>query len=493
MKKIILFLVDSMMPDVVQTCIAEKKAPALQFFGQNGECIWDCVTAFPTMTASVDCSLITGVYPDEHKVPGLVWFDPEQKCIIDYINGASPVYHIGLGNCATNVLYDLNEKHLSKKVQTIHEALEEQGFRSGSINVIAHRGPKQHKMSLPLIIQAITGFQQEAKVSGPTFLSLGTLVQPNLFRPLIWNWSHGAASGYGINDPFAIDMLIEVIRSGKQPDFTIVYLPDNDHKVHRDPAAAVDHLAKVDQQLVRFLDSFDSWEQAMERNTVILVSDHGQTRIGQEEKHNVPVDELLSDFTLYKLGTPLQPSDEVVVCNNERMGYIYPLYPEIQAKMVEALARDSRLDLIAWKEDEWTMVRKGGTDQVMRYRRGGPLQDPYGSNWTVEGEVGVLDLRITGDLVRYEAYPDAMARLYGALHAQNVPVVVVNAAPGYELLSEYSPTHLGGGSHGSLHKQDSLIPLIVAGASRPFPRPARLIDIKTFILQEAAALLQTVT
>lgn len=488
MKKIILFLVDSMMPDVVQRCISQEKAPALQFFQQHGELIPDCVTVFPTMTASVDCSLLTGVYPDQHKVPGLVWFDPDNECVVDYVNGAMPVYRIGLGQCANNVLFDLNERHLSKQVKTIHEDLEEQGYVSGSINVIAHRGHRQHKMNLPLFIDAIRGFQPAAKVSGPTFLSLGTLVQPNLFRPLNWNWSHASVSSYGINDVFAIDLLIEVIRSGKQPDFTLVYLPDNDHKVHKDPNGAVDHLADVDKQLVRFLDSFDSWEQAMDRNTILLISDHGQTMIGTEEERNVPIDELLSGFSLYKLGTEFQAWHEVVVCNNERMGYLYPLSMELQAKIVEAVAIDSRLDIIAWKEEDWVVARKGGTNQVIRYRKGGPLRDPYGADWTVEGQTEVLDLQLAGNSVGYDSFPDAMARLYGSLFSQGVPVIVVNAAPGYELLSECSPTHLGGGSHGSLHKQDSIIPLIVAGASRPFPRPARLIDVKTFVTQEIAAL-----
>ncbi len=488
MKKIILFLVDSMMPDVVQQAISQKKAPALQFFQQHGEFIPDCVTVFPTMTASVDCSLLTGVYPDRHKVPGLVWYDPDSACIVNYVNGARPIYHIGLDQCANNVLFDLNERHLSKQVKTIHEELEEQGYVSGSINVIAHRGHKQHQMNLPLLIDAIRRFQPAAKISGPTFLSLGTLVRPNLFRPINWNWSQAPFSSYGINDEFAIDLLIEVIRSGKQPDFTIVYLPDNDHKVHKDPNRAVDHLADVDKQLVRFLDSFDSWEQAMDRNTILLISDHGQTMIGTEKESNVPIDELLSSFSIYKLGAEFQDKDEVVVCNNERMGYIYPLSAELQASVVEAVAIDSRLDIIAWKEGEWVVARKGGTNQVMRFRRGGPLRDPYGAEWTVEGNAEVLDLQLAGNSVDYESFPDGMARLYGALFSQDVPVVVVNAAPGYDLLSEYSPTHLGGGSHGSLHKQDSTIPLIVAGASCPFPRPARLIDVKAFVTQEIAAL-----
>jgi hypothetical protein len=486
LKKVILFLIDSMMPDILERCVAEKKAPALRFLLDHGEYIPDCVTAFPTMTASVDCSLITGVYPDQHKVPGLVWYDPEEKQIINYVNGTRPVFQIGIGHCAHNVLFDLNERHLSKDVKTIHEVLEEKGLVSGSINVIAHRGHKRHDVKLPFTLDAITGFQLKEKVSGPTIFSMGTMVQPDIFRPLNWNWSHAFASGYGINDPYAIHVLIEVIRSGKQPDFTLVYLPDNDHKVHVSPQQAVAHLSEVDEQLCRFLDSFDSWEQALDRNIIILISDHGQTVIGEEQEANIPLEELLADFSLVKLGTEVTAEHEIVICNNERMSYLYPLASELLPKAVDAVARDSRIDLVAWKEGEWGVVRAGGTEKTMRFRKGGTLADPYGTRWSVSGSVDVLDLRVDGSTITYDTFPDGLARLYGALYSQDVPVVVVNAAPGYEFLSECSPTHLGGGSHGSLHKQDSIIPLVIVGSSRRYPRPARLIDMKHFILQELA-------
>ncbi|NGQ94091.1 alkaline phosphatase family protein [Brevibacillus sp. SYP-B805] len=486
MKKIILFLVDSMMPDVLEKCVAEKKAPALQFFLEHGELIPDCVTVFPTMTASVDCSLLSGVYPDQHKVPGLVWYDPKTKRIINYVNGFQPVYRIGIGQCASNVLFDLNERHFSRNVKTIHEELEEKGLVSGSINVIAHRGHKQHDAKIPFVLDAITGFQLKEKVSGPTILSLGTLIQPDIFRPINWNWSHAFASSYGINDSYAIDVLIEVIRSGKQPDFTLVYLPDNDHKVHQTPELAVEHLADVDKQLVRFLDSFASWEQAVERNVIMLISDHGQTVIGQEPEANIPLDEMLFPFRVHRLGADITPDWDVVVCNNERMSYLYPLSAELLPKVVEAVSGDSRIDLVAWKEGEWAVVRAGGSDRTFRYCKGGPLRDAYGTQWSVQGDEGVLDLRIDGHTVTYQAYPDGMARLYGALFSQDIPVIVVNAAPGYEFLSECSPTHQGGGSHGSLHQRDSMIPLLIVGSAQRFPRPARLIDVKSFILQELA-------
>jgi hypothetical protein len=486
MKKVLLFLVDSMMPDVLEQCVAAQKAPGLKFFMERGQYIRDCVTVFPTMTASIDCSLITGVYPDQHKVPGLVWYDSTKKELINYINGGAPVSKIGLEHCAANVLYDLNERHLSKEVKTVHEELEERGLISGSINVIAHRGHKRHKVHLPVLLDAVTGFTLREKASGPTIFSLGTLVNPDIFRPIPWKMAQTMTRAYGINDEYAIDVLIEVVKSGKQPDFTLIYLPDNDHKLHKSPGEAVNHLAEVDKQLVRFLNTFDSWEQVLERNVCLFISDHGQTIIGEGEEHNISLDSLLADFSIQPLETAVSDEYDVVICNNERMSYLYPLHEDKWQPIVDAVGMDRRIDLIAWKEGEKVAVRRGGTQRHLRFWRNGRYRDPYGTAWGAEGDLSVLDVQINGSQIAYDTYPDAFARLYGSLFSQEGPVVVVTAEYGYEFLSEASPTHLGGGSHGSLHKQDSLIPLLVTGANRPFPTPARLVDVKSFILQELA-------
>lgn len=484
MKKVILFLIDSMMPDVLERCIAAKRAPGMQFLMERGQYIPDCVTVFPTMTASIDCSLITGVYPDQHKVPGLVWYDPAKGKMYNYINGAIPVKKIGIAHCASNVLFDLNERHLSKEVRTIHEVVEENKLVSGSINVIAHRGHKQHQVHMPPLLDALTSFKLREKVSGPTIMSLGTLVRPDIFRPITWNMAQTLTEGYGINDTYAIDVLIEVIRSGKQPHFTLVYLPENDHKLHKSPLDAVSHLADVDTHLVRFLDSFDSWEQMLERNVCILISDHGQTIIGESDDHNIPLDRLLRGFSIQPLGAEVTAQMDVVICNNERMTYLYPVDTSKLMPIVEAVSIDQRIDLIAWKENEQVVVRRGGSNERMRFWRNGPYRDAYGASWNVEGDPLVLDVSYDGELLAFDTYPDAFARLYGALFSQTAPVVVLTAAKGYEFLSECAPTHLGGGSHGSLHKQDSLIPLLVAGSSHTFRTPARLVDVKDFILQE---------
>ncbi|GIP31564.1 alkaline phosphatase family protein [Paenibacillus sp. J2TS4] len=482
MKKVIVLLVDSLMPDTLEDCIRHKTVPALQFLITRGRYWPHCVTAFPTMTASVDSSLLTGVYPDIHRVPGLIWYNPEEKTIINYINGWKCIRKLGIAYCAQNVLYNLNEKHLSKQVSTVFEELDKMGVTSASINAMVHRSSKKHPVQLPFLVKLATGFKLQQELSGPDFLTLGAMADTKV-KQHIPSRLRGGARLYGINDEYAVSVVKHLIKSGHQPDFMLVYLPDNDHEVHKNnPAHAESSLIRVDGHIQDLLNTFDSWDQTLDQNIIIVISDHGQTRIGKSKEFNIDLDELLKSFHVFQLGERVSNQD-LIVCNNERMAYIYPLRPAIQHEIIETLVTEARCDLIAWKEDKGVRVKEGGSGREVYFAKGGSQRDVYHSAWTIVGEWEVLDLQKDGDLFHYRDYPDVLSRLYGALYSQDIPMIVITARPRYEFKSRYYPTHLNGGSHGSLHKYDSLIPLIIAGTQHPVKEPPRLIDLKQFVME----------
>lgn len=481
MKKVIMFLVDSLMPNVLEDCMRNQTVPALQFLKERGRYWPNCVTVFPTMTASVDSSLLTGVYPDVHRIPGLIWYDPEEKAIINYINGWKCLMKLGFAKCARNVLYNLNQKHLSKKVTTLFEELANIGKTSASINAIIHRGAKNHRVKLPFWAGFITGFRFRQDISGPDVVTLGAMVQTDMDRK-IPKRLRGLLGFYGINDAYAVSVANLLVQSGRQPDFMLVYLPDNDHEIHKkNPSNAEDALIRVDRQIQNVLNGFGSWDDALERCVFIVTSDHGQTRIGKEQGYNIDLDMLLHSFRVVQMGEAVRNQD-LVVCNNERMAYLYPLKPEKQERILQQLLKESRIDLIAWKKDKGVMVKEGGSGREMYFEPAGPVTDIYGSTWKITGEWSVVDLRFDGDKADYGNYPDVLSRLYGAIYSQDVPMIVITARPRYEFKTRYYPMHLNGGSHGSLHKNDSLIPLLVSGTEHPVKEPPRLVDLKQFVL-----------
>ncbi|MFD3274080.1 alkaline phosphatase family protein [Paenibacillus dendritiformis] len=484
MKKIILLLIDSLMPTILDDCIRHRTVPGLKFLMDRGKYWPNCVTVFPTMTASVDCSLLTGTYPDQHRIPGLIWYDPENEEIINYVNGWNCIRKLGLSNCAQHVLFNLNEKHLSTRVSTIFEELNQRGKTSASINAIVHRSVTRHGVRLPFLMNVSTGFRfRNRSIAGPDIMTLGAMVDAKMNQELPRTMLRYTRR-CGINDAYAAYVTRDLIRSNQLPDFTLVYFPDNDHEIHKkNPAHGEEPLIRVDQHIQQILNAFDSWEEAVNQCVFITTSDHGQTRIGKGNHFNIDLDQLLQAFSVLQLGHKVSSTHDLVVCNNERMAYLYPLRMEKFQAMIEQLVSEPRIDLIAWKDKGQVTVRESGSGRTMHYQPGGVYTDNYGCSWTVIGEESVLDLKINDGHIQYGDYPDAMARLYGALYSQDVPMIVITARPRYEFKSRYYPVHLGGGSHGSLHKYDSDIPLIITGAAHAMQEPPRLVDLKAYILE----------
>jgi len=60
-------------------------------------------------------------------------------------------------------------------------------------------------------------------------------------------------------------------------------------------------------------------------------------------------------------------------------------------------------------------------------------------------------------------YPDALGRVWSALRCRTAGELLASARPGYEFLDWGGAHHVGGGSHGALHANDSLGSLIWCG------------------------------
>ena len=76
--------------------------------------------------------------------------------------------------------------------------------------------------------------------------------------------------------------------------------------------------------------------------------------------------------------------------------------------------------------------------------------------------------------------PDAAARAAAALACPNAGEVVVSAAAGWEFEDLGGGHHRGGGSHGSLLAEDSLVPVLAAGLDGALP--ARIVDLAPSVL-----------
>ena len=107
--------------------------------------------------------------------------------------------------------------------------------------------------------------------------------------------------------------------------------------------------------------------------------------------------------------------------------------------------------------------KRGDAARSCASRRGGDLRDARGERWSVEGDLDRARPRHPRRPRRLRDLPGrARPRLErAALPHERRPAA--SAAPGYEFLDWGGAHHVGGGSHGSLHANDSLGSLIWCG------------------------------
>lgn len=482
-KKVIFLMVDSLMFQAIDQGISKQELPAFKFLIDHGQYYKNLVSSFPTMSVTIDSSMITGSYSDVHRVPGLTWYSADNKKIINYGTGPMEIIKQGVNPVMTDALIDLNGSHLNKDVSTIYEDLARQGLRSGSINGLIYRGASDHKLLIPEWIQVAVSLPKEIDVKGPDLLSLGSLSNPfEGFK----NLPDGLSNRMGMDNDYAVDAVKYLVQSNKLPDFLFVYLPELDHELHKNGPTGLGKVKELDQQLQSLLQSFGSPDKALQDAIFIVAGDSGMTQILPSEQNPViDLPALLGDVNILRQGDAVSEETEIILAVNETMAYVYSLKEDRSLrKLARILSKEPRIDFISWREKEWNYALQGSTGKEIKFKAGGSLTDPYNQSWTVEQDAEVLDLSVNqaSHSLKYDQYPDVLKRLSSSLRSHQGDYLVVTAKPGYELTGSSSPTHKGGGGHGSIRKMESLVPLIISGTDQK-PEYLRMVDLKHYLLK----------
>lgn len=481
-KKVIFIMADSLMAEAIDKGIAQKELPAFEYLIKHGQYYKDLVSSFPTMSVTIDSSLLTGAYPDRHYIPGLTWYSTADKKLISYGTGPMEVIKLGVDPVLADALINLNGSHLNPQLPTIYEELAQLGKKSGSINGLIYRGSVQHTLSIPPWMDAPTSLPKSIPVKGPDYLALGSLSDP---LAGIENLPDGLTRRLGINNQYSILTANYLIKENKLPDFLYVYLPDLDKKLHKNGPDELNGVKKTDKQLQELLQSFGSPEEALKKAIIVIIGDSGMTQIlTAEDNPVIDLPSLLKEYTVYRQGEAVTDDTEIVLAVNETMAYVYNLKAHKLKDIAKVLRAEPRIDFISWREGEWMHVMGGDASEKLKFKAEGELMDPYGQKWTVEQKTEVLDLQINSkhNTINYGKYPDVLRRLYGTFHSHDGEFLVVTAKPGYELADKNSPTHKGGGGHGSIGYTESLVPMIVSGTEEK-PEYLRIVDLKAYLLK----------
>jgi Type I phosphodiesterase / nucleotide pyrophosphatase len=244
-------------------------------------------------------------------------------------------------------------------------------------------------------------------------------------------------------------------------DFLLFSLPDNDTHSHKTgPAGQVESIAAADRELDRLTSAAGGIDAFLEEHAIIVMGDHSQVQV----EDRIP---LASAYAAWKVRKPVGPEDgaEIAICPSQRSAGIYVLDPERRDEMLPELVGTALetpgVDLVLQRDNGQAVVTSERGE--VRFAPGGDLADVRGGQWSVSGEKAVLDLQTAHGGVWSNEYPNALARAWAAVSCSTSGDLLLSAAPGYEFVDWGGVDHVGGGSHGSLHRSDSLGALLWCG------------------------------
>jgi hypothetical protein len=455
-KKLVLAVIDSLKPELLDRAIESGRAPALKALVERGVYIRDCVSSFPSVTPVASASIATGVGPDRHHIPAMNWYHRGEERYVEYGSSFAATRTFGIVRSLYDTVYNMNLAHLSRAERTVYEVVEDAGLRAAATTYLIYRGRHRHEADEEGPYTRIAKAAQfRHAVWGPTelfyadlFASRQTDCRSTLGMPGQRDRHSGCVAAHMVeNDLF---------------DFMLLSLPDNDTHSHRyGPYAQTTSIVEADRAIERMMHAGGGIDAFLEDHAVIVVSDHSQTPV--QHRINLAA-ELDHRAVLMPDGVPEEA--ELAVCPSARSAMVYALDPDGPAELARDLAGDlcriEGVDLVARLDGDEAAVQsaRGGE---LRFAPGGDLVDLRGGRWSVEGDLETLTLGVSDGRVWSRTYPDALSRLWSALRCPRAGDVVVSAAPGYEFVDWGGADHVGGGSHGALHRGDSHGALVMCG------------------------------
>src|SRR5215218_7752718 len=454
-KKLVLAVIDSLKPDMLDLAIDEGRAPALEALRERGAYNPNCLSTFPSVTPVASAAIATGSGPGGHHIPSMNWYHRGEERYVEYGSSFPATRAFGVVRSLYDTVYNMNMAHLTRAHKTVFEHLDDAGLRTACTTWLIYRGRTRHDPSGASVYRRIA----EAAQFRHAVYGAGELFYADLFD----SRNTGCTSALGM--PGQRDQHTGCVGAYLVEhdlfDFLLFSLPDNDtHSHRRGPYAQVTSIASADRALERIMHVAGGVDAFLEDHAVIVMSDHSQTKV--EEPLN-----LADVFSSWRVLIPADPAPteaELALCPSARAGMVYVLDPrqrdELVPRAIEALAERGAL----------------------RFVPGGELVDRRGRSWSVWGEHETLGLEVGDGRVASDTYPDALGRLWSALECPHSGDLLLSASPGFEFVDWGGADHVGGGSHGSLHRDDSAGVLLFCGIEAPEREEWSLLDVASVVL-----------
>ena len=459
-KKLVLAVIDGLRPTVLERAVADDRAPALAALMERGVYVDDCVSAFPSVTPVCTSSIATGAGPDRHGIPAMNWFHRGESRYVEYGSSLQASRAFGIQRSLTDTIYNLNLAHLSRRTPTLFETLDDAGLRTAGTTFMIYRGRYRHPIGgESALARLVGGTLFRGAVYGPRelfyadlFSSRRTGCRSQLGMPGVRDAHSGCVGAYLVEHELF--------------DFLLLSLPDTDAWSHRrGPEAQPASVEHADSQLRRVMDAAGGIDEFLDAHAVIVMSDHAHSQVDRP----VLLEGLAAGWRVLRPDDLDAATATVALCPGQRSAMVYALDPvdraEVIADVAQAALEDPGVEHALWAQDGEAVI--SGRAGRLRFSPGDGVADRRGRRWRLEGELEVLSLQAQDGVLVGDEYPDALGRAWSALQCRNAGDVILAAAPGHEFVDWGGADHLGGGSHGSLHREDSLCPLLWCGCGPP--------------------------
>jgi Type I phosphodiesterase / nucleotide pyrophosphatase len=475
-KKLVLAVIDSLKPEMLDQAVAEGQAPALAALLDRGTYVRDCVSTFPSVTPVASAAIATGFGPGEHHIPSMNWFHRGEERYVEYGSSLPATRAFGIVRSLYDTVYNMNLAHLTRAHRTVFEHLDDAGFRTACTTYLIYRGRTRHDPSGASVYRRIA---EAAQFRHPVY-GARELFYADLFD----SRDTGCTSALGM--PGQRDRHTACVGAYLVEhdlfDFLLFSLPDNDTYSHKaGPDGQVRSIAEADRALERIMHVAGGPEEFLEEHAVIVMSDHSQTTV----ESAVNLTDVLTDMRVLTPSDPAPTEAEVAACPSARSAMVYALdderREELVARAVDTLLEADGVELVITRENGTALVRSGAGE--LRFGPGDDLTDRRGLRWAMTGDESVLELDTGGGRVDSTTYPDALGRLWSALECPHSGDVLVSAELGYEFVDWGGAAHVGGGSHGSLHRDDSEGVLLMSGVDAPEREHWSLADVTPLVLE----------
>ena len=475
-KKLVLAVIDSLKPDMLDQAVAEGQAPALAALLERGTYVRDCISTFPSVTPVASAAIATGRGPGEHHIPSMNWFHRGEERYIEYGSSLAATRAFGIVRSLYDTVYNMNLAHLSRAHKTVFEHLDDAGFRTACTTYLIYRGRTRHDPSGASVYRRIA---EAAQFRHPVY-GARELFYADLFD----SRNTGCTSALGM--PGQRDRHTACVGAYLVEhdlfDFLLFSLPDNDTYSHKvGPDGQVRSIAEADGALERIMHVAGGPEAFLEEHAVIVMSDHSQTAVDRA----INLSEVFGDARVLTPGDVAPAEAELAACPSARAAMVYALdearREQLVRRAVDTLTEVDGVDLVVTRDNGEAIVRSRRGE--LRFAPGGELADNRGRRWDIRGEEAALELHTTGGAVESDAYPDALGRLWSALQCPHSGDVLVSAELGSEFIDWGGADHVGGGSHGSLHRDDSEGVLLLCGLDTPERERWSLEDVTPLVLE----------